>query len=222
MISILMPIYNGIQYFTVSFNSIVGQTFVDWELIIGINGHPQNSNVYNFVRCIISKYPQLTHKIKLIDYYYLSGKSNTLNKMLEECQYDYVALLDVDDIWEKNKLEKQAVYLNTYDVIGSKCIYFNNNGECSNGPDLPLEDFSNFNFKLCNPIVNSSSIIRKNLCYWNNETILEDYDLWLRLNRDGKKFYNCSDNLVAHRLHDESAFNSNGNSSMIQELLDKY
>lgn len=223
MITILMPIYNGVQYFTQSFYSIVQQTFTNWELIIGINGHIQNSNIYNFVKNVVSNYPELVHKIKVIDYYYLSGKSNTLNKMIEECQYDYVALLDVDDIWEKNKLEMQIIYLNTYDVIGSKCIYFNNNGEHSNGPELPIGDFSNFNFKLFNPVINSSSIIRKNLCYWNNDLNgVEDYDLWLRLKRDGKKFYNCSDNLVKHRLHNDSAFNSKGNSLKLTELLNKY
>ena len=218
-----MPIYNGIQFFTESLNSIINQTFTEWELIIGINGHSSNSNIYHFAKCIISKYPELSHKIKLIDFYYLSGKSNTLNVMLEHCMYDYVALLDVDDTWEKNKLEYQVIHLNEYDVIGTQCSYFSIDGTISSGPDLPKNDFSDFNFKLFNPIINSSSVIRKNLCRWDN-TIngVEDYDLWLRLKRDGKKFYNCSEILVKHRLHSDSAFNSNGNSSMIQELLDKY
>ncbi len=218
-----MPIYNGIEYFTESFHSIVLQTFTQWELIIAINGHPQNSNIYNFVIAITSKYPELSDKIKIFDFHHLSGKSNTLNAMLEYCRYNYIALLDVDDIWFENKLEKQIKYLHEYDVIGTKCIYFKTNGQTDDGPELPVGDFTNFNFKLFNPIINSSSIIKKELCYWDNSINgVEDYDLWFRLNRDGKKFYNLPDILIKHRLHDDSAFNSNGNSLMVQELLNKY
>lgn len=218
-----MPIYNGIEYFTESFNSIILQTFTEWELIIAINGHSPNSNIYNFVIFITSKYPQLSNKIKIFDFHHISGKSNTLNAMLKHCKYNYVSLLDVDDIWLKNKLEKQIIYLDEYDVIGSKCMYFNTNGETADGPDLPVGDFTDFNFKLFNPMINSSSVIRKKLCYWDNSLNgVEDYDLWFRLKRNGKKFYNCSEVLVKHRLHDNSAFNSNGNSSMVEELLNKY
>ena len=39
MISILMPIYNGIEYIGESVSSIIGQTYGNWELIIGVNGH---------------------------------------------------------------------------------------------------------------------------------------------------------------------------------------
>lgn len=217
-----MPIYNGIEYFTQSFNSIIIQTFTEWELVIGINGHPPNSNVYIFAKNIVSKYPELSDKIKLIDFYYLSGKSNTLNMMLEHCKYNYVALLDVDDIWEKNKLEVQVPYLNTYDVIGTQCSYLLND-TLHSGPNLPNGDLTNFNFKLTNPIINSSSVIRKELCNWNNLFDgVEDYDLWLRLKRNMKKFYNCSDILVQHRLHQNSAFNSNGNNLLVEKLLNKY
>ena len=50
MISILMPIYNGIQFIEESVSSIKCQTYKDWELIIGINGHEKNSDVYNIAK----------------------------------------------------------------------------------------------------------------------------------------------------------------------------
>ena len=46
MISILMPIYNGIEFIEESVSSILQQTYANWELIIGINGHPENSSIY--------------------------------------------------------------------------------------------------------------------------------------------------------------------------------
>ena len=46
MISILMPIYNGIEFIDESVSSVLRQTYGDWELLIGINGHPPNSDIY--------------------------------------------------------------------------------------------------------------------------------------------------------------------------------
>ena len=204
MISILMPIYNGIEFIEESVSSILSQTFEKWELIIGINGHPPNSEIYK-IACIFQNiYPD---KIKVLDFYHLQGKSTTLNAMIPYCKYDYVALLDVDDIWIPNKLEIQAVYLDKYDVIGTKCVYFGNlNG---NIPDIPIGDLSNVNFLSGNPIINSSVLIRKEYCYWE-ENGIEDYELWLRLKSQGRTFFNCSDVLVRHRIHSNSAFNSTG------------
>ena len=45
MISILIPIYNGIEFVEESVSSVIQQTFKEWELIIGINGHPKNSDI---------------------------------------------------------------------------------------------------------------------------------------------------------------------------------
>jgi hypothetical protein len=60
-----------------------------------------------------------------------------------------------------------------------------------------------------NPMINSSVIIRKELCYWwSDEDGIEDYGLWIRLRKQNKTFYNCPDVLVKHRIHKTSAFNS--------------
>lgn len=216
MISILIPIYNGIEFIDDSVQSILNQTYTNWELIIGINGHPENSDVYKKAK----KYEN--NKIKVIDFYKLKGKSNTLNEMIKYCAYNYVAILDVDDIWHINKLLLQSKFLDIYDVVGSKCIYF---GERLNGivPNIPIKDITNFNFLESNPVINSSAIIRKELCFWNNKYDgVEDYDLWLKLKSQNKKFYNCEEILVKHRIHNNSSFNSKGNNNLVENLLKNY
>jgi teichuronic acid biosynthesis glycosyltransferase TuaG len=214
MISILMPIYNGIEFIDESIVSILNQTYNNWELLIGINGHIQNSEVYK-----ISKKYEINKKIKVFDFYKIKGKSTTLNELIKFCNYDYVAILDVDDIWIFNKLEIQSTFLNKYDIIGSKCIYF---GDIEGIiPNIPIGNISNYNFSLQNPIINSSSIIKKSLCFWN-ENEIEDYDLWLRLRQNNNTFYNCSEILVKHRIHNNSAFNSKGNHLLVKDLIKKY
>ena len=215
MISILIPIFNGIEFIDSSVSSVINQSYTDWELIIGVNGHEKNSDVYAEAK----KIEQISDKIKVIDLFYIKGKSNALNKMLDYCSGGYIALLDVDDIWHPNKLAVQSQYLNIFHVIGTKCVYF---GDLENiVPNIPVGDISNHDFKLGNPIINSSSIIRKELCHWE-ENGIEDYDLWLKLRMQGKKFYNCDNILVRHRIHRDSAFNSKGHHNKVDELIKKY
>lgn len=217
MISILMPIYNGIEFIEESVSSVLNQTFTDWELIIGINGHPPNSEIYK----IAKSYEAKSNKIRVYDLINIRGKSNALNYMLQYCSYDYVAILDVDDIWMDNKLQTQFIYCFVYDVIGSQCVYFGSMDGIS--PRIPLNDISDADFSLCNPMINSSIIMRKELCYWNSENDgVEDYELWLKLRKQGKRFYNCSDILVKHRIHQTSAFNTQNHSEKINKLIEKY
>jgi len=216
MISILMPLYNGVEFINESVMSVLTQTFDGWELLIAVNGHSPMSNVYTSAKA----YEQLSNKIRVFDFYTIKGKANTLNEMIKYCSYDYVAILDVDDIWYPNKLEIQLPHLDNYDVVGSNCVWF---GEREGiVPQIPLGDISAFDFKTVNPIINSSSIINKGLCYWN-DNFVEDYDLWLRLRQQSKKFFNCKEILIKHRIHRNSAFNSNQRQAEdLKNLLKKY
>lgn len=215
MISILMPIYNGIEFIDESVTSILDQTYTEWELLIGVNGHPENSEVFKKAK----EYEKKSDKIRVFDFYNIKGKSTTLNKMLEFCNYNYISLLDVDDMWHKKKLEVQITYINeNYDVIGSRCVWFGDRPGIV--PIIPIGDISNYDFSIVNPIINSSCIIKKELCYWNsNWDGIEDYDLWLKLRKDGKRFFNCTEIIVKHRIHNTSAFNAKGNNDIVDDLL---
>lgn len=214
MISILIPIYNGIEFINESVNSVLQQTYTDWELIIGVNGHSRSSHVYE----IASHFAKEDNKIRVLDLYTIKGKSNALNEMIKYCNpaSNYIAILDVDDIWLPEKLEKQSPFLNKYDVIGTRCIWFGNREGIV--PFIPTGDINSFDFGSSNPIINSTSLIRKELCFWK-ENGLEDYDLWLRLKKSGKSFYNIPDILIKHRIHQQSAFNSKGNHLLVDKVL---
>ena len=156
MISILIPIYNGIEFIEESVSSVLNQTYDKWELLIGVNGHAKNSDVFQKAK----EYEKKSNKIRVFDFYDIKGKSNTLNKMIWFCNYDYIALLDVDDIWYPNKLEVQSrLLIHNYHVIGSKCIWFGDRPGII--PYIPTGDISDFDFSSVNPIINSSSIIKK-------------------------------------------------------------
>ena len=220
MISILLPIFNGIEFIEESISSIINQNFNDWELLIGINGHIPNSEVYK----IAKKYEEKCEygKIRVYDLYHLTGKSNTLNILIKYCKYEWVSLMDVDDIWEKNKLECQVKFTNQYDVIGTRAIYF---GDYLDGvlPAIQSGDISNHNFFDANPVINSSSLIKKELCFWNHENDgIEDYELGLKLHHMGMKFYNCEEIAVKHRLHYQSSFNTKNFDDKLNDIKNRY
>jgi glycosyltransferase involved in cell wall biosynthesis len=211
-----MPIYNGIEFINDSVMSVIEQKYKNWELIIGINGHPPNSEVF----CIAQKYASIHPNIRVYDFVDSKGKSNTLNEMLKYCKYDWISLLDVDDIWLPDKLEKQAPYMSNYDVIGTHCRYFGNLNIC---PSISLGDISAFDFRNVNPMINSSCLIKKKLCGWDaTYDGIEDYDLWLRLWQKKCKFYNVEDIQVLHRIHSTSAFNAKGNHIDVAKLVAKF
>ena len=221
MITILMPIYNGIEFINDSIQSVIAQTYDQWELIVGVNGYEESSKVYQTAKTYESFHP----KIRVLDLYTISGKSEALNEMIKYAKYDHIAILDVDDIWHNTKLELQLPFVQQgYDVVGSRCIYFGKNTHL-NGviPSIPSGNISNNDFFVFNPVINSSAIIKKEHCIWDgNWNGIEDYNMWLSLRMKNKRFYNCNELLVRHRIHESSAFNSRGNGDRVPELLQMY
>lgn len=208
LISILIPLYNGIEFLEECLVSVANQTYENWEVIIGINGHSPNSTIETKAKEIVEKiknaYGFNNLKIK-VNYYETKGKPATMNKMVFDSNGDFISVLDVDDFWLPDKLECQLPYLNNYDVIGTLCQYF---GDLHHSPAIPIGDLKEFNFFGVNPIINSSAIIRKELANWNENEFFDDYDLWLNLFSNNKRFFNVNKILCKHRIHNESSFNS--------------
>jgi glycosyltransferase involved in cell wall biosynthesis len=221
MISIILPIYNGIEYLEECLDSILNQEFPYWELLIGINGHKENSSVYSQAKRFEAK--SAPNKIRVFDFHDIHGKTYALNRLVDHAKYDWISIIDVDDLWHPSKLTRQLQFMEKYDVIGTRTIYFGRlNGIV---PQIPSGDITDLDFlELSNPVINSSALVRKKLCIWNHEFHegLEDFDLWLRLKSDGKKFYNCSEILVKHRLHYDSAFNNKDLSHNMAKLVERY
>jgi glycosyltransferase involved in cell wall biosynthesis len=208
MISILLPIYNGEKFLKSSIESILNQTFKDFELLIGFNGTKDNSKE------IVKSYND--NRIRVFDYGDDKGKPKTLNKLLKESKYEWIALQDDDDLWVENKLEEQIKLLNEYDVIGTQMQYCDE--ENNYIPDTPILRLSDNEIKYLtihgnNQIANSSTLIRKSSITkvggWDDKLDgLEDFDLWLRLIINGYKFVNINQRMMIHRRHKTSNFNT--------------
>jgi len=207
MISILLATHNGEKYISKSIDSVLNQSYKDFEILVGFNGTIDKS------KDIVNNYND--DRIKTFDYGYDKGKSKTLNKLLKEAKYDWVAIQDDDDIWIENKLEKQLQYVSEYDVVGSLIDYINENDDFIRHLNLRLNDYEIKFLSLNgdNQIANTSAIFKKSIALeingWREDIDgIEDFDFWLRLMRNGKKFINIPEYLVKHRIHNNSNFNT--------------
>jgi glycosyltransferase involved in cell wall biosynthesis len=208
MIDILIPVYNGVEFLDECLNSVKAQTYKEWRVIIGINGHPPDSETYR------KAVQHECHNIRVLDMPDVKDKSEALNKMREYCTQPWIALLDVDDLWCETKLASQIPFMGRYDVIGIQCQYFQdvstNISDTNQFPFLPLEDITKFNFASLNPIINSSSLIKRELCWWSSR---------IRLWKQGCRFYNIGTCGVHHRLHAASHGKVMGNHNYVAALL---
>jgi len=167
-----MPIYTGVEYGKYSISSILSQTYENWELIIGVYGYPKFGKVYQSILNTVSSVDDTQRKkITVIDLYPISSRSNALNDIITyytSPQSSHIAVLDVYDIWEPNKLEIQLPYLDHFDVVGET------NGE------------------------NSYVIKKTDALQWkpNLENNGDDNDLILHLKKEGKTFYLIESPLV--------------------------
>jgi len=102
MIDILMATYNGSKYIQEQLNSILEQTYSNWNLIIRDDG--SSDNTIEIIKKYIEKYPL---KIKLIeDNYKNIGITMNFSKLVEYSTSNYIMFCDQDDVWKKNKIEK--------------------------------------------------------------------------------------------------------------------
>ena len=226
LVTILMPLYNGIEFLPVSLGSICQQTYKKWSVLIGINGHEPNSDVFKkavlIVKSLAKKYEIPLHKINIVDLPpIIKGKPAASNKLLQIVKTPWICILDVDDFWMPKKLEQQEPFMETHDVIGTACEYC---GDVSGIPQIPIGDISHIDFLQGNPLINSSVLMKTYLTKWKEDEILDDYELWLRLRYKHERpimFYNVPEILVGHRIHKQSSFN-NTNANYLPELLAKY
>jgi glycosyltransferase involved in cell wall biosynthesis len=219
-VSILIPIYNGFEFFNACIESIKMQDYNKYQVIVGINGHNKNSDIFKSAVSITKNVFSNAEDIIVLDLFNIKGKSNALNEMIKHVKHHWISILDVDDFWMPNKLSSQIPHTSDYDVIGTNCRYF---GDLNISPTLPLGDINKFDFFEYNPIINSSCLIKKDLAFWDSEVDgVEDYDLWLKLKKQNKKFYNVPIILTMHRIHKQSAFNSKGNNLLVNRIKQRY
>lgn len=200
-VSIIIPTYNREEYISETIESLLHQTYRDFEIIVVNDGSTDNT---------IKKLEQFGSKIKLINQSN-SERAVSRNNGVKNSTGEYVAFVDSDDIWFKNKLEKQTEVLdNNKDIIlvYGQSYRINENSQKTKTAKRQKEGFSGTVFEnllFRNFIPSPTPIIRRD--YFNKTygfqtkyIPYEDWEYWIRFSLLGK-FYFLKEPLAYYRIH---------------------
>ena len=218
-VSILMPT-NTTSFLDEAIDSVMKQTYKKWKLLIGVNNYKADPTLPQKIKETLPSDDRI--QLYLLDECY--SKSDALNELINHCSSEIVCLLDSDDMWSPSKLEKQIPLIQKYDIIGTNCSYFGPQAASfAGGPYLPLGEIPPQLILANNPIINSSAMFSKKDAKWDPEYEgIEDYDMWLRLNREGLTFYNIPEIHCLHRIHFSSSFNHSNTDHLVESSRNKW
>lgn len=202
-----MPVYNGSAFFKKAIDSIINQTFTDFELIIINDGSTDNSED------IIHSYSD--SRIRYVKNEKNIGLIETLNKGLELANGNYIARMDADDISAINRLEYQINFLKSNPEVGvlsSKLIMIDEK-DCEIGywqDDFETVTTKEIKEKLpkINCIGHPTIMFRKELVhkfkYNKSFKHSEDWGLWLDMLSEGITIAKLDETLLKYRVHQNS------------------
>jgi glycosyltransferase involved in cell wall biosynthesis len=203
-VTVLMPAYNAAKYIAEAVNSVLQQTFRNFELLIIDDGSIDNTVAE------IRRYND--SRIRLIECEH-QGVAKILNKGLEESKGLYIARFDADDICDPLRLEKQFDFLNSnpdYVLCGSDAEYIAENGEhlfyfrCIGHTH---EEIADQLYAYC-PVIHSAVMYRKEAIlkaggYPVDAHNFEDHLLWIQTMKYGK-YCNLPERLIKVRFNPAS------------------
>ena len=199
IISVVMPTFNGEKFIAEAIESILNQTFNDFEFIIVDDGSTDNTE--KIIQSFSDKRIVYIKKIQN------SGISDTLNKGISIAKGKYIARMDDDDISLPNRFERQLENFKIYSdlIVCGSLSYIKNSNKVNNLPQHHEDIKLNLLFNNC--MLHPSVMILKEVLletkYDLNFVPSEDYDLWCRLIWKGK-FYNIQEPLLKYRDHENS------------------
>lgn len=188
-VSIIIPTYNRADVLITSIQSVLRQTYADFELLIVDDGSTDNTDVV-----VESIHDERIRYMKMPDN---KGVAAARNEGIRHARHNYIAFQDSDDYWKPDKLEKQMAFLLQKPEIGLLyCPY-----ECqkSSGavilvPDhnIPSEEKQGdiYRYMLLRNTIGTPSVLVRRQCleksglFCESLTCLEDWELFLRISRD--------------------------------------
>lgn len=180
-VTIGIPFYNNQEYLALAIESVINQSFVDWELILVDDGSSDSSLE------IAKRFERKDSRIRVIS----DGKNkklpHRLNQIIDESRGEYIARMDADDLIHPNRLEVQMRFLekNTrYDLVTTGVVSIDNSNKVY-GYRHVKDIYTDFNFvRRAYPIIHASVLAKKEWYkrnkYDESYSRSQDFELWCR------------------------------------------
>jgi glycosyltransferase involved in cell wall biosynthesis len=202
LVSIITPLYNSGDFISETIDSILSQTYQNWELII-----VDDCSIDNGVK-IVKKYQENNDNIKLVQLSKNSGAAVARNKGIKKAKGKYIAFLDSDDLWHPEKLEKQISFMEKNDYAFTYTNY-QKISESGGFTDVIVESPSKLDYKKalhtnyigCLTTIYDTKKLGK--VYMPEIRKRQDYGLWLKILKKVNG-YGLNENLAYYRVRDNS------------------
>jgi glycosyltransferase involved in cell wall biosynthesis len=205
-VSVLMPVYNARRYLAEAVESVLAQSFGDFELIALDDGSTDRS------ASVLHQYAARDPRVRVVSREN-RGLVATLNEMIAMARGDLLARLDADDVAMPERFAVQVAYLRDHpDIIciGTRVRFIDEAGRFlhEGHPAMDHDQIQELALKGQCPLAHTSVMMRRDPVaavggYRDEMEHAEDTDLWLRLGEVGR-IVNLPDALVKYRLHDRS------------------
>jgi teichuronic acid biosynthesis glycosyltransferase TuaG len=200
LVSVITPVYNNEAYIAQTIQSVINQTFGNWEMIL-VDDCSEDHSVE-----ILAEYAKRDSRIKYIKLEQNSGAAVARNRALALSKGRYITYLDADDIWLPAKLERQLMFLKTGPVAFSCCDYakIDADGFCLNKivhmpKTMTYEDFLKNTIIQTVGVIIDLALVKKDLLIMPDLRRGQDAATWLQLLRNGIVFRGQNETLAQYR-----------------------
>lgn len=200
LVSIIMPLYNAEKYIGKTIESVLNQTYDNWELLITNDGSIDRSSK------IVEKYVIQDKRIKLFNQLN-AGSAKARNNSLKYAKGRYITFLDADDIWENIFLEDQINYMqeNNYSLVFSSYKRIDENGKEILSPYIVPSKVSYVDLlKTCSlsclTSIYDSEKIGKVYFNENLKSLRDDFVMWLSILKKEEYAYGNPKVLASYRI----------------------
>ena len=201
-VSIIIPVYNAEKFIGKTIESVLNQTYKNWEILIFNDKSKDNSLK------IIKKYSKKDKRIKVVDSKENVGVVAARNKLIEIATGEFIAFLDADDYWKQNKLEKQIKFMLKNNALISCTEYTRVTEDEKEINDIIIkeiityEDMLKNNYLGCLTVIYNANKLGKR--YFKEREKNEDYVLWLEIVKETKIIFGLKENLAFYRVLNNS------------------
>lgn len=205
LISIIMPVYNCQEYIQETIESIKNQTYKNWELII-VDDYSTDKSIEIIQEAI----KEIAEKTKIIDLKENQGVAIARNIALENARGRYIAYIDADDIWKKEKLEKQLEFIskNNYGFTYTSFTYLRKNNTKKDINIIPLKLDYKKALKdtaiLTSTVMIDTNKINKELLKMPNIRRGQDMATWWKILKNNNTAYCLNERLTFYRRRKNS------------------
>lgn len=207
-ISVILPVYNASKYLSEAIESILNQSFQNFELLIINDGSTDHS------KDIINSFSDT--RIKYIDNNGNKGLIYTLNRGIDESKGTYIARMDADDISLNNRFEIQFDYMEQHPQIGACGTYAQYIGDRQGYWKYPIDD-KDIRCRLMwgSSIIHPTAFIRTRILkthhikFSEGYIAAEDYKIWVDISRVAQ-LHNIPDVFLKYRTHSHQVTTTKG------------